>query len=597
MLAGEQVLSGVSEMIASATTREIRAPGGELTGSSMEFRRTRAALLAVAFLAPFSATRLVSSLTLGRALAIGFAVLLAMDLVRARQRLRPDTPATLLAAAYVGLFAWILLSSVTWGCNCDGKVGGFAEFAFVGLLALVAIGVEPRLRETAILAVLSGIALAAVLALLGVGSLNSSTIDLTQTGGRLSGTYGNANELGFAMALGIPIALAYLPTARRRGRIVLGGAVALLSATLVLTYSRGGVIAAGAGAVAVALWLARGSRRRVAIVLAGAAVSVLIAAALYSVFERGRKEASFGSVPVALRPLDQRDRSGWDSRALGPVPHGPSLLSNRASGIAVRATRGGEGASFRWGEAAAGGTYKLRFRARSEGAAGLPFSYALGDGAQAATGRLARGELGPRWRRFSLLWHPRPRAPHATLYVWQRGGASSFELADVTVLAQARGRPAHLVAVPGRLKGSIYDTLAGEANEAEGRYIHSRLDAAHLALKAFASEPLRGIGWGSFPDYSAERLDYGRLAAHDEYLGFAAELGIVGVLLLGLLIYAVVIGIGRVGASRAEIAAVGMLAAAAAGLLFVEALPTPQLSIPLALAAAVVCGSRRTAPG
>ncbi len=557
-------------------------------------RRTRAGLFITAFLAPFSATRLVGPLTLGRAVALSFAALLAIDLFRLRpQRVKFETATILLAAAYVGLFGWIFLNTLAWGCNCDGKLGGFAEFALVGMLALGAISFEPRLRGLAILASLCGLALATALALLGVGSINSGTVDLSQTGGRLSGTYGNANELGFALALGFPIVLAYLPGAGRRARFALGATFLAFAAALVLTYSRGGIIAAAFGAVAVALWLARGSRRRVAIILAGAGAAVLVAAVLYSVFERERQAASFASVPATLKPLDQRDLSGWDSRALGPIPRGPSRLSNQPSGFAIRASRGGEGVSFRWGEASAGGTYTLRFRARAEGAVHLPFSYALGDAVQAGIGRLQVGKLGPRWERFSLVWHPRLRAPHAMLYVWQRGQPSTFALTDVSVVAHARGRPTRVVAVSGRLEGSIYDHLTAAASHEENRYIRSRLAAARLALRAFGSEPLRGIGWGTFPTYSSEHLNYGQLAAHDEYLAFAAEVGLVGVLLLCLLIGAVVIGARRLGPGRAETAAIGVLAAGAAGLVFVEALPIPQLSIPLALAAAVVCGRRR----
>ena len=84
----------------------------------------------------------------------------------------------------------------------------------------------------------------------------------------------------------------------------------------------------------------------------------------------------------------------------------------------------------------------------------------------------------------------------------------------------------------------------------------------------------------------------GRLAAHDQYLAFAAELGIVGLLLLGTMIGAAVLAIRGLGSGRAQDAAVGVLAAAAAGLVFVEALPAPQLSIPIALALAIVCAGQ-----
>jgi O-Antigen ligase len=557
-----------------------------------EFGWTRVGLIGAAFLAPFSATRFIGSLTLGRAAALTFAALLALDLVRARPRsFRLQTTGLLLAAAYIGLCGWILLNSAAWGCNCDGKAGGFYEFAMIGLLALVAIGFEPRLRGVAMAATLGGLVLAASLALLGVGSLNSGTIDLTQTGGRLSGTFGNANELGFAAALGLPIALAYVSVPRRVPQIAAAGSTLILVATLVLTYSRGAIIAAGVGAIALALWQAKGSRRRVAIVLAAAAAGVLIAGALYAVFERERQDVSFDSVPPAFQALDQRDLSGWDSRALGPVPNGPSELSNRGSAIVVGADRAGEGASFRWGEASDDGTYTLRFRARAD-RDGLPFSYSLGDRPQ-ARGPVAAGELDRRWREFRLEWSPGQRSAHATLYLWLRAAPASVSLSDAEVIAREPGGPARLVAIPASLDGSLYDRLDSEATREEGRYIDSRLDAADLAFRAFRAEPLRGIGWSTFPDYSEAHLDYGQLAAHNQYLAVAAELGIVGLVLFGMLIAAVVLGVRGSGSGRAEAAAIGVLCGTAAGLVFVEALPVPQLSITIAIAAAIVCARRR----
>ncbi len=548
----------------------------------------------VAFLAPFSATRLAGPLTLGRAVALGLAATLALYLFQARPiRLRPDRSALCAAVAYAGLVGWVFLNSLIWGCNCDGKLGGFAEFAFVGLSALVALALEPRLRRVALGATLAGLGLAAVLALLGVGSINSGTVDLTQTGGRLSGTFGNANELAFALALAVPICLAYLPRARGRLRAALVALVLVLSAALVLTYSRGGIIAAAAGALAVALWSARGDRRRLRLIVAASTAVVIIAAVLYSTFERGRREASFAPVPTALRPLDQRDLSGWDSRGLGPIPRGPSRLSNRPSGIAVGSRRAGEGASFRWGEAARRGAYVLDFRARAVGHGLLAIRYALGEPDQASAGALGKGSVGARWRRFELTWHPRRRAPHAALYVWQESGPSTLLLADVRIEAKVPDRAPRPVAVAGRLKGSIYGHLTARAAREEGRFVRSRLEASRLAVRAFGSSPLWGIGWATFPDYAARHLDYGQLAAHDEYLSFAAELGLIGLGLLGLLVAAAVLGVMRSGATPPETAAIGMLAAAAAGMVFVEVLPVPQLSIPVAMALAVVCGRRR----
>jgi O-antigen ligase len=167
-------------------------------------------------------------------------------------------------------------------------------------------------------------------------------------------------------------------------------------------------------------------------------------------------------------------------------------------------------------------------------------------------------------------------------------------VADARLVTTDNEQNSRVIRVPWRLEGSLYDRLASSANRAEERYLRSRLDAANLTIDAFASEPLSGIGWATFPAYAATHLDYGVLAAHNEYLAFAAELGIVGLLLLGLLVAAIVIGIRQSGSGRPEAAAIGALAAAATGLVFVEALPVPQLSIPIAIAAAVVCAGRRS---
>lgn len=592
--AGGRLAAFVADRPRSTGEPGLRPTSRSFGSPSSGFQRTGVGLVVAAMLAPLSATHIAGPLTLGRATLLLFAALLAADLLRERPQLfRLSAPTVLLASAYVGLSVWIFFNAAAWGCNCDGKAGGFYEFAVIGLLALVALGFEPRLRGPAIVATLAGIVLASTLALLGVGALNSGTVDLTQTGGRLSGTFGNANELGFAAALGIPIVLAYRSAADMAGRIAVVASLLILSVTLVLTFSRGAIIAAAVGVLVLALWEARRSRRHVLVILGAAAVCALVGAVLYSVFEQQRENASFESVPAALRPLDQLDQTGWDSRAQGPIPNGPSDLFNRDSSIAVRSDRAGEGASFRWGEAAAGGDYTLRFKARAEGAgAPIPFSYALGENARTVGDSRAEAELDMRWRAFSLPWKPGLRAPHATLYMWQRGGPSTFAFSDVRVI-RGQGLESASIAIPGQLRGSEYDRLTSEATRDERRYVRSRVDAAHLAFRAFKSEPLRGIGWSTFPIYSAAHSHYGQLAAHNEYLGIAAELGIVGLLLLGLMIAGIVAGVRRAESGRADAAAIGVAAAAAAGLVFVEALPVPQLAITLAIAAAVLCAQRR----
>jgi O-antigen ligase len=565
-------------------------PPDELTKSAdsdgPEMRGTRAGLVAVAFLAPFSVTHLAGPLTLGRAATIALAVLLGRDLLKQRAfRFQPNLATLLLVAGFVGLCGWVFLSSRTLGCNCEGKASGVLELTIVGLLALIAIGVEPRLRRPALLAALAGLAFAALLALAGVGALNSATVDLTATGGRLSGTYGNANELGLAAALGVPIALAYFTAAQGARRLLLAATVAVLAVTLVLTYSRGGLLACAAGVLALALWNAIGSPRRVALVLGLAAAVAALGAASYSIFESKREGASFESVPASLAGLDQRDATGWDARALGPIPHGSSRLRDRRRAIVVRGDRDGEGLSFRWGEAKPGGTYVLRFRARGEGGEGR-FAYALGD--RLGNGGAARtGRLGSSWRGYSLAWHPRRRSPHAALYVWQPTEPARFALRNVRVVSSGAAG-AKVIAVPARLRGSVYDQMRTLATRSEKRYVESRLDAARLAWQAFRSAPVAGIGWSTFPEYSDERLDYGRLAAHDQYLLIAAELGALGLAFLALLIAGPVVGLRQVRRDRETSAALGVLVAAVAGMVFVEILAAPQLAVPVAIAAAVV---------
>ncbi|HWA54262.1 MAG TPA: O-antigen ligase family protein [Solirubrobacterales bacterium] len=558
---------------------------------SAEFRRTQLGLLAAALLAPLSATHLAGPLTVGRAAVLLFAALLGADLFSARPRdFRPDLPTSMLVIGYLGLCGWALLSTRTTGCNCEGKAGGLFELSAIGLMAVVAIGFEPRLRDGALLASLTGLTLAGGLALVGVGSINSATVDLTDTGGRLSGTYGNANELALAVALGVPVALAYLSVAAHRMRLLLATSVALLLAALVLTYSRGGIIAAGVGVLALALWSARGSRRRVALVLTAAVLAAALGGALYSVFKTQREDASFAAVPTGLVPLSQRDVSGWDARQLGPIPAGPSHLANGTGGIVV-SSGGGEGMSFGLGEAKAGRTYRLSLSARA-GRRGTRLDYALGDrvagGGARASARLDRG-----WQTLTLLWRPAADAPHASLFLWLPGRPGSVTLASARVTESDGEAVLGAVVAPARLRGSVYRHLGSDGPQLERHYVESRLDAARLALRAFGSAPVLGIGWSTFPEYSAAHGDYGRLAAHDQYLLIAAELGLIGLAFLALLVLAPVLAVRGARRDRATAAAIGVLATAAAGMFFVEPLSSPQVSIPIALAAAVLCANLR----
>ena len=558
------------------------------------FRRTAVGLAGAAFLAPFSATHIAGPVTVGRLAALAFGTMLMIDLVLERPvRFRLDLPSLLLIAGYVGMTAWIYVNKAAWGCNCYGKAGGFVEFAAIGLLSLVAIGFEPRLRSLALLAALSGLVLAALLALAGVGAINSSTVDLTRTGGRLSGTFGNANELGFAVALGLVIALGYLRVAARGlTRIALGAATVVLVVTLALTYSRGAILAAGVGVLALALEWAWGSRRRVRLVLGGAVILVALGAILYSVFAKTREEASFESVPPSLSGLSQRDESGWDRRH-----RGRSRTAHRGSPTTVRLS---SFAAPTPGRASASAGVKRAPVGRTQFDPGQ-------DGGRPASVQARPRRRDPIRLRGGSLRHPRTRMAPVLALV-----ATSDQVSPCLPLhvAARRSRDIRIPgrAHPGRSTGwggarhrataqaRGLDLWAAGQHRDQGRKAISAIAARRgpgddrcLRLPAFA-----GIGWATFPAYTATHLNYGQLAAHDQYLAVAAELGVVGLILLGLLIAAVAIGARNRWPGPADTAAFAVVITTAAGMFFVEPLPVPQTSIPIALAAAVLCAPRRS---
>jgi O-antigen ligase len=123
----------------------------------------------------------------------------------------------------------------------------------------------------------------------------------------------------------------------------------------------------------------------------------------------------------------------------------------------------------------------------------------------------------------------------------------------------------------------------------ESRYIHSREDAAHLAVDLFIQNPLTGIGWEQFTHYSQTRLHYGALATHNEYLRYAAELGLPGLLFLVLIIATVAKSAIRIRPTDVRVAAVACLVSGAVGLCFLNGLETPTISLPLFVSAALIC--------
>jgi O-antigen ligase/4-amino-4-deoxy-L-arabinose transferase-like glycosyltransferase len=538
-----------------------------------------------------------ADLTIGRGIIVVAALLFVLDVLRAPVP-RPRVPRAvwLLVAALALLWVWIVTNALSWGCGCSVEVAGFSELLAICVLAAFISAFEPQLRPAVVLAVVAGASLSAALTLAGVHGLSEGTANTSAIQGRAAGPFGNPNLLAFLLAFGLPAGLAAYRPQLGRTRLILGGAVGLVTLVLVLTFSRSGLLAAAAGAVVVlVLQQPRRSRARrrtlVGLGMAAAAIAVI-----YPAFAELRRDASSPPLDQRLRALDV---SGWDGRAQGLIAGGEARLANSAPGeLEVGIDGAGEGVSRPIGHAIAAREYELRFEARSvTGTQRLHFG--LEDNVRGNSPVSRQASVSDRWQPLRIGWRPTADSPDARLYIWSEGGAPGFVIRDVVTVARAPGAPAARKTHAVTLEGSTYAQSEAARREFETREVASRRAGVELSLSAFESQPIRGIGWGRFNEFSAARAEFGRLPTHNEYLRFLAELGLVGVLLLGFV--GVSIGMAARSAQRDAVglAVLGMLITGAVGLLFVNGLATAAVTMPLALAAGVACGraGRRAAAG
>jgi hypothetical protein len=170
---------------------------------------------------------------LGLALAALAVVLVASTVAAPDSRL--DAAKFTLRLAGGGLFglavAWLIRS----GALAPGQLlGAYAAGAGIGgLVGLLEIGVAPHLDPV-------------------LASFRERAQYFGESR-RLTGPFGSPNAAAAAMALALPVGLAAAARAGGRRRAVLGAGVALTALALVLTYSRGGVMAASVGLGALAL--------------------------------------------------------------------------------------------------------------------------------------------------------------------------------------------------------------------------------------------------------------------------------------------------------------------------------------------------------
>ncbi len=528
-----------------------------------------------------------SGLTVGRALILLAAVLLAFDWYTApRPRAGLPRAARLLVIGIVALWVWTAANAEAWGCGtCGGDLYSLSELAAVCVLVAVICTLQPALRSPVVLAVLAGGALEAALALAGVRGLTPGTVDTSSVQGRLAGTFGNPNELGLALAFAVPAGLAALRIQPRQWRPAIIAALIVVVVALALTLSRSGVLAAAAGgAVVVVLAQPPRSWRRRGLI-AGLLIAAAVIGVAYPLFTTLREHAESSSANPALRA---RDRSGWDGTQLGMVQTGGAGLANRATGeLEVQTPRSGQGVSRAIGAAGANGLYSVTFDARAVSGSSR-IGYGLQDGISLNGPVAKQAVVSARWRRLRVRWRPTGNSRYARFYVWSTTTAPGFVLRDVTVAERPRGAPvAARFALDTRLKGSVYDALVAARHEFQRRDINSRLFAVKASLSAFATEPVRGVGWGRFVDYSSTHGGYGRLPTHDEYLRFLAELGVIGVLLLAFVGAVVAWAAWKGPRDELGLAVVGMLITGAVGLAFINGLVAPTVMIPLAFATAL----------
>jgi O-antigen ligase len=470
----------------------------------------------------------------------------------------------------IGEGAVILLSIAVRGHNSAGALYGYLEMALVAVAALIVAGAQPRTH----LPFLACSAIGAMLGSLDALVFGHSLLALRGEGERLAGHYANPNLLGFAGSLAVPIFVTLaIRSDRRRAAWILGAAITLTA--ILLSYSRGSILGTGAGVIASISLIQAGGVGRLRVAVAGCLLFAALAGAAYPIYLQLRTKADFGSNTAASTP----DRSGWNYGAQGLIGEGPSTLSNPSrEALRITATKEGEGASFPLGEARVGHDYRLNFAA-SAPRRGTELAYGLEDNLLGAGPVTRTILLTPTPRYLTITWTPTGEAPHARAYIWlPLGGVVTLSNLD---FGRVRGG---LKPLPTQLLGRV-----SKFESSESHFVHSREDAAHLALELFIQRPLTGVGWQQFTNYSAARLHYGPLATHDEYLRYAAELGLPGLIFLLLIIATVATSAIRTPPTDVRVAATACVVSGAVGLLFVNALETPNISLPLFVSAALVC--------
>jgi O-antigen ligase len=443
----------------------------------------------------------------------------------------------------------------------------------------------PATRSRLVVAAVVGALVGALLAIADIRSVHDVAMPVVQDPGRLTGPYRNPNYLAFAVGSAAPLLVGAVRYLGGVPRMLAAAALLLSVGTVVASFSRAGV-ACTAVAMLISGGLSFRRRQTVVRVLAvGFAVLAVGGAVGIAAFERGRTEADLGE---ARRNAAAMDVSGWDGTARGPIPAGPSDLSNAGSSVlSIASDKAGEGVSIPIGPLVPGRHYALSFRGSSPSQF-LPIRFRLRDDMTTDGGTEGQGGLSATWRRFTITWRPKRRPRQSRFYVWQSAGPSRIYLSS-PVLTRPDGTRETLDV---RLRGSVLSKMPAVYSDDVSSSLESRREALELSLRAFWSSPVLGIGWQRFPHYAAPRATFGALATHNEYLRVLAELGLIGVLALAGAALAVASGVRAIWAHEDRAGPLGALVAGAFGLLFVNAFVTPPAMLPFAAALAAVVATQ-----
>lgn len=198
-----------------------------------------------------------------------------------------------------GLF-WLVVAFLTWGAlsllwaeNAGSGLQQMQRYLLVALLIPIVFTAVRNARDTKAVSggFVAGATTAAAYGLFLIPSASGAqgAVDATNQLNRIAGTIGDPNVLASVLLVGAVLAFALAMTEHRAPllRLTLVGCGALCLAVLVLTFSRGGLLAFAAALLAAPLV----ARRKAAIVATGLLVTVCIVAYI-----------------AALAPAEARDR-------------------------------------------------------------------------------------------------------------------------------------------------------------------------------------------------------------------------------------------------------------------------------------------------